>query len=98
MYFGFAVLKEGWKKGCRPVIGIDGCFLKGVCRGVLLTTIGRDGNGQIYPIVWTVVESEYLDSWTWFLQMLKSDLDLREGEDLQSFQINIQQLSVELGV
>lgn len=34
MYFGLGVLKEGWKKGCRPVIGIDGCFLKGVCKGV----------------------------------------------------------------
>nr|KAJ0208052.1 hypothetical protein LSAT_V11C500289790 [Lactuca sativa] len=25
-------LKDGWIEGCRRVIGIDGCFLKGICR------------------------------------------------------------------
>lgn len=58
MYFGLGVLKEEWKNGCRPVIGIDGCFLKGICNGVLLVAVGRDGNGQMYPIAWAVAESE----------------------------------------
>lgn len=48
--------------GCRPVIGLDTCFLKGVYSGQLMLTVGRDGNYQIYPIAMTVVESECGDS------------------------------------
>ncbi|GJU80836.1 hypothetical protein Tco_1283201 [Tanacetum coccineum] len=51
-YVCFHNIKEGWKASCRKVIGLDGCFLKGVCQGELLATIGRDGNNQIYPIAW----------------------------------------------
>ncbi|XVF66909.1 hypothetical protein PTKIN_Ptkin10aG0077400 [Pterospermum kingtungense] len=29
IYICFDALKKGWKKGCRPWIGVDGCFLKG---------------------------------------------------------------------
>ncbi|GKV15505.1 hypothetical protein SLEP1_g26292 [Rubroshorea leprosula] len=44
MYVFLKVLRDGWKNGCRPLIGVDGYFLKGVCKGVLLSTVGRDGN------------------------------------------------------
>nr|KAJ0213759.1 hypothetical protein LSAT_V11C400190290 [Lactuca sativa] len=47
-------VKQGWIEGCRRVIGLDGCFLKGVCRGELLCAIGRDANDKIYPIAWGV--------------------------------------------
>ncbi|KAK8999555.1 hypothetical protein V6N11_070716 [Hibiscus sabdariffa] len=33
MYICFAALRKGWKEGCRPFIGVDGCFLKHVTRG-----------------------------------------------------------------
>ncbi|CAI9267967.1 unnamed protein product [Lactuca saligna] len=39
MYICFKSIKEGWKMGCRRVVGIDGSFLKGQCKGQLLTTI-----------------------------------------------------------
>jgi len=29
---------------CRPIIGLDGCFLKGQYGGDLLTPVGRDAN------------------------------------------------------
>ena len=45
-------------QGCIKIIGFDGCFLKGASCGELLTAIGRDGNNQIYPIAWAVVEVE----------------------------------------
>ncbi|XP_017416918.1 uncharacterized protein LOC108327733 [Vigna angularis] len=41
---------------CRPIIGLDGCFLKGKYGGELLTAIGRYGNEQILPIAYVVVE------------------------------------------
>ena len=30
--------------GCRPVLCVDGCFLKTLTSGVLLTTVARAGN------------------------------------------------------
>nr|GFA38399.1 putative F-box domain-containing protein [Tanacetum cinerariifolium] len=32
-YIYFKGVKDGWKAGCRRVIGLDGCFLKHTCRG-----------------------------------------------------------------
>ncbi|WVZ25424.1 hypothetical protein V8G54_003968 [Vigna mungo] len=40
----------------RPIIGLDGCFLKGKYGGELLTTVGRDGNEQMLPIAYAIVE------------------------------------------
>ena len=50
IYFCFAALKEGFKVGCRKMIGLDGCFLKGLVKGEILTAVGRDANNQMYPI------------------------------------------------
>ncbi|XP_052736643.1 uncharacterized protein LOC128197854 [Vigna angularis] len=59
---------------CRPIIGLDECFLKGKYGGELLTIVGRDENEQILPIAYVVVEVENKDSWTWFLELLIADL------------------------
>ncbi|GAV84073.1 hypothetical protein CFOL_v3_27517, partial [Cephalotus follicularis] len=34
-YVCFEACKRGWLGGCRPVIGSDRCFLKGLCKGIL---------------------------------------------------------------
>ncbi|MBA0789218.1 hypothetical protein Gotri_026473 [Gossypium trilobum] len=31
-YVFFEALKRGWKEGCRPILDLDGCFLKGVAK------------------------------------------------------------------
>ena len=54
-YVCFDALKKGWKEGCRKIIGLDGCFLKGICKGELLCVVGKDANNGIYPIAWVVV-------------------------------------------
>ncbi|KAE8774556.1 MATE efflux family protein 3, chloroplastic [Hordeum vulgare] len=43
-------------------------FLNG-CTPFIAT--GRDGNNNIYPIAFGVVDKEYYDSWTWFLTQLR---------------------------
>ncbi|GJV70742.1 hypothetical protein Tco_1490737 [Tanacetum coccineum] len=43
-YVCFKAMKDGWTAGCRKVIGLDGCFLKGTINGELLTAMGRGGN------------------------------------------------------
>ena len=78
-YVCYAELKKAWKVGCRPVLGLDGCFLKTVCGGQLLSAVGRDGNNSIFPVAMAVVESESYDSWRWFLMLLQEDLDLGNG-------------------
>lgn len=77
-------MKAGWKAGCRPLIGLDGCFLKTVIGGQLLSAVGRDENNQMFPICYAVVESENTDSWRWFITLLKDDLDLGDGGGLYS--------------
>ena len=81
-YVCFDGVKKGWKEGCRRVIGIDGCFLKGIISGELLCAVGKDANNQIYPICWAVVCVENKDNWMWFLDLMIDDLDLGMGEGL----------------
>ncbi|WVZ12473.1 hypothetical protein V8G54_017003 [Vigna mungo] len=64
---------------CRPIIGLDGCFLKGKYGGELLITVGRDANEQILPIAYVIVEVENKYSGTWFLDLLIGDLGGEAG-------------------
>lgn len=79
IYFCFEALRKGFMAGCRPFISLDGCFLKGPFGGQLLVAVGRDGNNQMFPIAWAVMEVESTESWTWFLELLASDLGTNEG-------------------
>ena len=72
-YTCFKACKDSFMS-CRPIIGLDGCFLKGKYGGELLTAIGRDGNDQMLPIAYAVVEVENKEAWTWFLDLLIEDL------------------------
>ncbi|XP_059436479.1 uncharacterized protein LOC132169463 [Corylus avellana] len=69
-------MKKGFLDGCSPVIEVDGCFLKGSFKGQLLVAVGKDRNNNMYPIA--VVEAETKDFWTWFLEILVSDLGVHE--------------------
>ncbi|GJZ45406.1 60S ribosomal protein L34 [Tanacetum coccineum] len=80
IYIYFKAMIEGWNAGCRKVIGLDGCFLKGTCRGELLTAMGKDGNNQMFPIAWAVFNVENTDNWEWFLACLCEDLRLNCGK------------------
>ena len=82
IYICFKAIKEGWKVGCRRVIGLDGSFLKGQCKGELLTAIGRDANNQVYPIAWAVDDIENNLNWKWFLELITNDLELDGGRGM----------------
>ncbi|XP_073130876.1 uncharacterized protein [Henckelia pumila] len=74
MYFSLQALKSGFLAGCRPVIGLDGCFLKTNYGGQLLVAIGGDGNENIFPISMAVVQVENFDTWRWFISELLEDI------------------------
>ena len=48
MYICFGALKGDFLGGCRHIIGLDNCFLKGLVKGQLLVVVGKDGNNQIF--------------------------------------------------
>lgn len=54
----FKGVKDGWLEGYRRTIGLDGCLLKHICSGELLTIMGRDAKNKMYPIAWAVVKIE----------------------------------------
>ena len=43
MYVCLDACKKGFLTGCSPLIGIDGCHLKGTIGGQLLVVVGRMG-------------------------------------------------------
>ncbi|XP_059654328.1 uncharacterized protein LOC132301057 [Cornus florida] len=67
VFICYAAMKTSFKKGCKPLIGVDGCFLKGPYGGHLLSAVANDGNGQMFPVAFAVVDSEIKDSWEWFM-------------------------------
>ena len=78
---------------------MDGTFLKGKTRGILLTAVGLDGNDSLFPLALGLVEKENTHHWLWFLQWLQKSLDLGNGEnvtlmsDMQKVMIQLTMLS-----
>ncbi|XP_021773501.1 uncharacterized protein LOC110737447 [Chenopodium quinoa] len=79
-YINFAALRQGFLHECRKVLGLDGAFLKGYCKGELLSATSRDANNQMFPIAWAIVETESKESWSWFLKHLIEDLEMQDGK------------------
>ncbi|XP_050218110.1 uncharacterized protein LOC126668921 [Mercurialis annua] len=79
MFVCFDACRRGWINGCGPIIGMDGCFLKGPCKGQLLVAVGKDGNNHMFPVAWAIVDVEDKPNWRWFLDRLSQMLDLKGG-------------------
>ena len=78
-YVCFDALRKGWKEGSSKIIGLDGCFLKGIYKGELFCAVGRDTNNGIYPITWALVCVDNKENWRCFLDLLIDDLGLNLG-------------------
>ncbi|KAK8613411.1 hypothetical protein V6N13_101173 [Hibiscus sabdariffa] len=76
MYILLQACKQGFKATCKPIICLDGCHIKNYYGGFLLSAIGVDGNDNLYPICWVVVEAENESSWHWFLSLMMIDLGM----------------------
>ncbi|XP_038719959.1 uncharacterized protein LOC120012589 [Tripterygium wilfordii] len=66
--------KQAFLVACRPIVGLDGCFLKGMYGGQLLAAIERDPNDGMLPIAIAVVRVENTETWDWFIKMLLEDI------------------------
>ena len=79
MYVCLEACKSAFATTCRPVIRLDGCFLEEY-GGQLLSGVGKDGNNQMFPIAYAVVEFKNYSSWKWFVDILIADLHgIQEG-------------------
>jgi len=81
IYVCLEACKAAFAYTCRPLIGLDACFLKAQHGGQLMAAVGKDGNNQMIPIAYAVVEAETRDSWQWFLNLLLEDLNSIQQRD-----------------
>lgn len=63
MYVCLGPLKARLLKGCKRIISLDGCFLKGFYGGKLLSAVGIYGNESIYSPAWAVMAKENNKNW-----------------------------------
>lgn len=82
MYICFNALKLGRKEGLRPLIGLDGTFLKVQYKEQILVAMAQDSQNCFYPLAWVVVDKETTRTWIWFLQLLNNSLNLKDGENV----------------
>ncbi|XP_038895847.1 uncharacterized protein LOC120084017 [Benincasa hispida] len=56
---------------CRPVIIVGGSHLKGKHKGTMLVGVSMDGNNQVYPLAYAIVDNETDRASKWFMSNLK---------------------------
>ncbi|KFK40955.1 hypothetical protein AALP_AA2G066100 [Arabis alpina] len=69
LFLSFAASIRGWDY-MRRVILLDGTHLHGRYGGCMLTASAQDGNYQIFPLAYAIVDSENDKSWEWFFSCL----------------------------
>jgi hypothetical protein len=73
-FWSYDGCKRDLLAGCRPFLCVDGYHIKTKYKGVLLTAVGIDTNGCIFPIAFGLAEVGCTSAWEWFLRNLKEDL------------------------
>ncbi|BFG33337.1 hypothetical protein CerSpe_196110 [Prunus speciosa] len=79
IYICFAACKKGFLDGCRHVVCLDGCHVKGPHPWQVLSAMGVDANNGMFPLAYAYVEIESNSTWLWFLELLSGDLNIRNS-------------------
>ncbi|CAL8170158.1 unnamed protein product [Prunus armeniaca] len=79
IYICLAATKKRFIDVLRPVVGLDGCYIKGKHPGQLLSVVGVNHNNGMYPIAYVVAKAENYATWTWFLELLAVDLGIENS-------------------
>lgn len=64
---------------CKPLLQIDGTWLYGKYKGTLLMEVAQDGNSNIFPVVFALVEGETSEGWGFFLKNLRRHVAPQPG-------------------
>ncbi|XP_070036458.1 uncharacterized protein [Nicotiana tomentosiformis] len=77
MFYTYGSSIAGWNH-CRPVIAVDATFLKSKYRGVLMISVSKDANNQIFPLAFGIAESENNNSYEWYFSELHNAIGSRD--------------------
>ncbi|XP_016199071.1 uncharacterized protein LOC107640035 [Arachis ipaensis] len=78
MFWMFPPCIEAFRH-CKPLVSIDGTHLYGKYGGTLLLAIAQDGNSNILPVAFALVEGENAESWSYFLSNLRRHVTPQQG-------------------
>ncbi|XP_004488438.1 uncharacterized protein [Cicer arietinum] len=59
-------------KFCKLIVQVDGTWLYNKYKGTLLVVVAQDGNDNIIPIAYALVEGETKEAWGFFFRNLRS--------------------------
>lgn len=72
LFIAFHASLCGFNQGCRSLLFLDSTPLNSKYQGMLLSATSADGNDDIFPVAFAVVDAETDENWLWFLIQLRS--------------------------
>ncbi|XP_058767146.1 uncharacterized protein LOC131640781 [Vicia villosa] len=71
LFWAFRPCVQGFSY-CKPILQIDGTWLYGKYKGTMLMVVAQDGNSNIFPVAFALVEGETAGGWGFFLRNLRT--------------------------
>ncbi|KAL4379409.1 hypothetical protein GQ457_02G040590 [Hibiscus cannabinus] len=78
LFWAFNACIEGFPF-CKRMIQVDGTWLYGKYGHILLLAVAQDGDSNIFPIAFAIVEKEDADGWEFFLNNLRNHVVKDDG-------------------
>ncbi|KAJ0244431.1 F105 protein [Hirschfeldia incana] len=72
VFVSFHASVYGFLEGCRPLVFLDSVPLKSKYQGTLLAATSVDGDDEVFPLAFAVVDAESEENWEWFLLQLRT--------------------------
>ncbi|PWA93277.1 PB1 domain-containing protein [Artemisia annua] len=74
LFVSFHASISGFVQGCPSLLFLDSTPLNSRYQGTLLTATSADGNDEVFPVAFGVIDDETDDNWRWFLTELRNAL------------------------
>jgi MULE transposase domain len=71
LFWTFHQCQHVFRTGCKSFLQIDATFLYGKYKEKLLVAVSQDGDRNIVPIAYAIVEEETIDAWGFFMRNLR---------------------------
>nr|XP_016507450.1 PREDICTED: uncharacterized protein LOC107825130 [Nicotiana tabacum] len=83
MFYTYGSSISGWNH-CRTEIVVDATFLKSKFRDVLMISVSKDANNQIFSLAFGIAESENNNSYEWYFSELRTAIGSPEPKAKES--------------